>query len=107
MKSRAHPIYEARAKVSEILRRVTAAASMTTFFLAFNRRDTAPTQSGFAEIISDDFPGLDVMSSGAPFRRIPWLTLTGFSAWARQRVFGNADHSGADRTSDRAGAARE
>jgi CubicO group peptidase (beta-lactamase class C family) len=28
------PIYEARAKVSEILRRVTAAASVTTFFLA-------------------------------------------------------------------------
>ena len=34
MKSRAHPIYEAREKVSEILRRVTAAASVTTFFLA-------------------------------------------------------------------------
>jgi hypothetical protein len=33
MKSRAHPIYEARTKVSEILRRVTAAASVTTFFL--------------------------------------------------------------------------
>src|SRR5882724_1444497 len=31
---RAYPIYEARAKVSEILRRVTAAASVTTFFLA-------------------------------------------------------------------------
>jgi CubicO group peptidase (beta-lactamase class C family) len=34
MKSRAHSIYEARTKVSEILRRVTAAASVTTFFLA-------------------------------------------------------------------------
>jgi CubicO group peptidase (beta-lactamase class C family) len=32
--ARAYPIYEARAKVSEILRRVTAAASLTTFFLA-------------------------------------------------------------------------
>src|SRR5438132_3425769 len=32
--ARSHPIYEARAKVSEILRRVTAAASVTTFFLA-------------------------------------------------------------------------
>ena len=32
--ARAYPIYEARAKVSEILRRVTAAASVTTFFLA-------------------------------------------------------------------------
>jgi CubicO group peptidase (beta-lactamase class C family) len=31
--TRAYPIYEARAKVSEILRRVTAAASVTTFFL--------------------------------------------------------------------------
>jgi CubicO group peptidase (beta-lactamase class C family) len=31
---RAYPIYEARAKVSQILRRVTAAASVTTFFLA-------------------------------------------------------------------------
>ena len=29
--ARAHPIYEARTKVSEILRRVTAAASVTTF----------------------------------------------------------------------------
>jgi CubicO group peptidase (beta-lactamase class C family) len=34
MKSHAHPIYEARTKVSEILRRVIAAASVTTFFLA-------------------------------------------------------------------------
>jgi CubicO group peptidase (beta-lactamase class C family) len=34
MKSRAHSIYEARTKVSEILRRVTAAASVTTFLLA-------------------------------------------------------------------------
>ena len=32
--TRAYPIYEARAKVSEILRRVPAAASVTTFFLA-------------------------------------------------------------------------
>ena len=32
--ARVSPIYEARAKVSEILRRVTAAASVTTFFLA-------------------------------------------------------------------------
>src|SRR5437867_5668889 len=32
--ARAYPIYEARAKVSEILRRATAAASVTTFFLA-------------------------------------------------------------------------
>ena len=32
--ARVYPIYEARAKVSEILRRVTAAASVTTFFLA-------------------------------------------------------------------------
>src|SRR6266496_6359265 len=32
--ARAYPIYEARAKVSEILRRVTAAASVTTFLLA-------------------------------------------------------------------------
>src|SRR6266446_7745683 len=32
--ARASQIYEARAKVSEILRRVTAAASVTTFFLA-------------------------------------------------------------------------
>jgi CubicO group peptidase (beta-lactamase class C family) len=32
--TRAYPIYEAMAKVSEILRRVTAAASVTTFFLA-------------------------------------------------------------------------
>src|SRR5947199_7444143 len=32
--ARAYPIYEARAKVSETLRRVTAAASVTTFFLA-------------------------------------------------------------------------
>src|SRR5438034_8139890 len=31
--ARAYPIYEARAKVSEILRRVTAAATVTTFFL--------------------------------------------------------------------------
>ncbi|PYI45709.1 MAG: hypothetical protein DMF11_10955 [Verrucomicrobia bacterium] len=29
------------------------------------------------------------------------------SARAKRRVFGSADHSGADRTSDRAGAARE
>src|SRR5258708_22183360 len=32
--TRAYPIYEARAKVSEIVRRATAAASVTTFFLA-------------------------------------------------------------------------
>jgi hypothetical protein len=32
--ARVSPIYEARAKVSEILRRVTAATSVTTFFLA-------------------------------------------------------------------------
>src|SRR5207247_10484956 len=32
--ARVSPIYEERAKVSEILRRVTAAASVTTFFLA-------------------------------------------------------------------------
>src|SRR5882724_11536263 len=32
--ARAYPIYEARAKVSENLRRVTAAATVTTFFLA-------------------------------------------------------------------------
>src|SRR6266481_2786231 len=32
--ARAYPIYEARTKVSEILRRVTAAASVTTLFLA-------------------------------------------------------------------------
>src|SRR5881392_4514855 len=32
--ARAYPIYEARAKVSEILRRVTADATVTTFFLA-------------------------------------------------------------------------
>src|SRR5260370_21391960 len=32
--ARAYPIYEARAKVSEILRRVTAAARVTAFFLA-------------------------------------------------------------------------
>ena len=32
--ARAYPIYEARAKVSEILRRVTAAASVTTFLVA-------------------------------------------------------------------------
>src|SRR5205814_4649245 len=32
--ARAYPIYEARAKVSEILRCATAAASVTTFFLA-------------------------------------------------------------------------
>ena len=32
--ARVSPIYEARAKVSEILRRVTAAASVTTFLLA-------------------------------------------------------------------------
>jgi hypothetical protein len=32
--ARISPIYEARAKVSEILRRVTAVASVTTFFLA-------------------------------------------------------------------------
>ena len=31
--ARADAVYEARAKVSEILRRVTAAASVTTFFL--------------------------------------------------------------------------
>src|SRR6266568_2934316 len=31
--ARAYPIYKARAKVSEILRRVTAAATVTTFFL--------------------------------------------------------------------------
>ena len=32
--ARTYPIYKARAKASEILRRVTAAASVTTFFLA-------------------------------------------------------------------------
>ena len=32
--ARVSPIYEARAKVSEILRRATAAASVATFFLA-------------------------------------------------------------------------
>src|SRR5436305_13309947 len=32
--ARVYPIYEARAKVSEILRRVTAATSVRTFFLA-------------------------------------------------------------------------
>ena len=32
--ARVSPIYEAEAKVSEILRRVTAAASVTTFLLA-------------------------------------------------------------------------
>jgi hypothetical protein len=66
-----------------------------------------PTPTGFAQIVSDDFPVLHLMSNVAPFRRIPWLSLTGFSAWARRRVFGSSDHSGADRTSDRAGAAQE
>src|SRR6266513_3408896 len=42
--ARAYPIYEARAKVSEILRRVTAAATVTTFFLAScGSRSSQPT----------------------------------------------------------------
>ena len=39
--------------------------------------------------------------------RTAWLSLTVFSARAKRRVSGSADHSGADRTSDRAGAAQE
>jgi hypothetical protein len=42
------------------------------------------------------------MSSVAPFRRTAWLSFTVFSAWARRRVFGSTDRSGADRTLDRA-----
>jgi NTP pyrophosphatase (non-canonical NTP hydrolase) len=34
------------------------------------------------------------------------LSFTVFSARATQQVFGNADHSGADRTSDRAGGSK-
>src|SRR5256886_6895282 len=42
--ARAYPIYEARARVSEILRRVTAAATVTTFFLAScGSRSSQPT----------------------------------------------------------------
>jgi hypothetical protein len=33
-----------------------------------NRRSAAPTPTGFAEIVSDDFPGFHLMSSVAPFR---------------------------------------
>src|SRR6266446_8871848 len=36
-----------------------------------------------------------------------WLSFIAFSARARRRVFGSADHSEVDQTWDRAGAARE
>jgi hypothetical protein len=76
-------------------------------FSRINLRRTTPTPTGFAEIVGDDFPILHVMSSVAPFRRTAWLNFIVLSARVRRRVFGNADHSGADRTSDRAGAAQE
>jgi|SRR4029450_1150090 hypothetical protein len=87
--------------------------------------NAAPTPTCFAEIGSDDFPILHLMSSVAPFRRTAWLSYRFCDAGRRrdcccshrlicpafsvqsQRVFEIADHSGADRTSDRAGAARE
>jgi len=47
-----------------------------------------------------------VMSSVAPFCKTAWLSFTVFSAWARRRVFGSADHCEADQTLDRAGAAQ-
>jgi hypothetical protein len=34
--------------------------------VGINRRDTAPTPTGFAEIAGDDFPLLHVMSNVAP-----------------------------------------
>jgi hypothetical protein len=36
--------------------------------IGINRGDAAPAPTGFAEIVSDDFPILHLMSSVAPFR---------------------------------------
>jgi hypothetical protein len=67
-----------------------------------NHGDAAPAPTGFAEIVSYDLPVFHLMSSAAPL----WLSFTVFAVRV-MRVSGNADHSAADRTSDRAGAARE
>jgi hypothetical protein len=45
-----------------------------------HRCDAAPAPTGFAEIVSDDFPILHVMSSVAPFRKTAWLKPYRFSA---------------------------
>ena len=45
-----------------------------------NRRDAAPTPTGFTKVVSDDFPVLHVMPNVAPFRRTAWLSFTFFSA---------------------------
>jgi hypothetical protein len=48
-----------------------------------------------------------VAPQGVCWRSPRRIICSALSAWARRRVFGNADHSGADRTSGRAGEAQE
>ena len=69
--------------------------------------DTAPAPARLAEIGGDGFPVLHLCRAWLLFVEQPWLSFTAFSARVRRRVFGNADHSGADQTLDRAGAAQE
>jgi hypothetical protein len=55
----------------------------------------SPTPTGFAEIVSDDFPVFHLTSSVAPFRRTAWLSFTVFLALTRRRFFRSADRRGA------------
>ena len=77
-----------------------------------------PTPTGFAEIVSDDFPILHVMSNVASFRRTAWLSVTVFSARAvattcksfpariRKGAFENLDYSGSGPRQDRSSGAQ-
>src|SRR5947208_15684307 len=56
--------------------------------VGINRRNTAPTPTGFAEIVGDYFPVLHL-------RRTAWLSFTAFSALTTLRFFRIADRRGA------------
>jgi hypothetical protein len=75
--------------------------------VGINRCDAAPTPTSFAEIVGDDFPVLHPDVERGSFPQTACLSFTVLSVWARRRVSGSVDHCGADRTSDRVGAARE
>ena len=73
--------------------------------LAIQGRNPAQTPTGFAEIVSDDFPIFHVMSSAGPFRRTAWLSFTVLSARAKRQSSRSAGRRVVDPSAG-AGAAR-
>src|SRR5947207_11851510 len=59
--------------------------------IRINRWGTAPTPTGFAEIVSDDFPIFHVIDERGSFRKTAWLSFTVFLALTRRRFFRSAD----------------